>query len=72
MICELMEAVMTIDPFWPVSLHNLSHYCQYLHKSDRVKTILRSRSGGIKDAKHVDVIHLLEVFLGKLEGWLYH
>ena len=68
-----MEAVMTIDPFWPASLHNLSHYFQYFRaKSDEVSTILCSRSGGIKDAKDVDVIYFLEVFLGKLEGRLYY
>ena len=40
--------------------------------SDKVKTILRSCSGSVKDTKHIDVVHLLEVFLRKLEGWLYH
>lgn len=67
-----MEAVMTIDPFWPVSFHNLLNYCQYLGESDKVKNILCSGSRGVKDSKYVDVIHFLEVFLGKLEGWLYH
>jgi len=36
------------------------------------KPILCSCSSGVKDAKHIDVIDLLKVFLGELEGRLYH